>query len=114
MATNGNGEDKTLATLQQIKAHRTIYALCELSEKNKLVRATHYVTCLIGGRAPLWGVFSAQTERLVRLCDGRAEVEAAYPTKVWRVRETEWQMTGKVTMPHDHDQKEHFLDDQIS
>lgn len=108
-----NDGHEPLATLKSVTAFRTIYALCDLSAANRIVRATHYATCLIGGRAPLWGVFSAQTERLTALFDSRDALERHYPKKIWRVRQTAWQMLGSVTMPSEHEARVKQIEEQL-
>ena len=77
-------------TIQQVSAYRTIYLLCDLNEKTKRLRATHYACVLSHGSQPIWGIFSVVTGKLMRFLGSRKQVEHAYPKKAWRIRAATW------------------------
>ena len=75
-----------------ILAYRGVYALCTLSQKGEL-RATHYATCLVGGRDPWWGVWTVHGV-FQRFFSSKADVERHYSKLTWRRKNATWNMIG--------------------
>jgi len=97
--------DQETLTLQAVEAFRTIYALCDVSPKTKRLKATHYATCLVAGRKPLWGVFNTDG-RLIWFYESRHGLEQHpnFKHKAWRVKQCAW-TAGLVTGNLDADAK---------
>lgn len=104
--------------LQQVEMFRTIYALCDVLKaqdeggKHRL-KATHYACVLEGGRYPIWGIFSARSNKLIQLLGGRAMIEEQYPTKRWYRKAATWTLGG-VQEALDHEVKEATLRKQLA
>lgn len=103
--------------LQQVEMFRTIYALCDILKDRDAsgsfkLKATHYACVLEAGRYPVWGIFSARSNKLVQLLGGRAMVESQYPTKSWRRKQATWSL-NKVQEILDHDEKQAELRKQV-
>lgn len=104
--------------LQQVEAFRTIYALCEVmkskdEEGRFRLKATHYACVLEYGRNPIWGIFSARTNKLIQLLGSREQVENQYPTKRWYRRQATWSL-GKIQEALDIEHKREILRSQLS
>jgi hypothetical protein len=69
--------------LQDVLTYKGVWALCTTNKDGTQLKATHLAAVLIGGPSPLWGVFTIE-KKFVRYAGSRAQIEAAYPTKVWR------------------------------
>ena len=67
--------------LQQFDAYRTLWALCDVRkhESGQVLNVSHFAVCLMPGREPMWGVFSARTGKLERFFSGRWQIEATFP-----------------------------------
>ena len=61
---------------------------------------SHFAFPIVGGREPLWQVFTAQG-RFVRYATSRAMVEARYPPLVWRRWMVEWSSPVSEFRNHD-------------
>jgi len=82
------------AIFEAVMAYKGIHALCT-TDKNGRLRATHYACCLIGGSAPIWGVWTARG-KFLRMYGFKHEIASAYPDLAWRVKQGEWKL-AKVT-----------------
>lgn len=103
--------------LQQVEMFRTIYALCDVlkaqDESGKYrLKATHYACVLESGRYPIWGIFSARSNKLIQLLGGRAQVEAQYPNKRWYRKQATWSL-GRVQEALEHEEKQAALRKQL-
>jgi len=112
-AMNMPKRDNTdVVTLQSVEAFRTIYALCDISPKTKRLKASHYATCLVAGRTPLWGVFDLDG-KLIWFFESRSGLEHAphFKHKAWRTKQCAWRM-GYVIGQLDAQAKRDHLRDQ--
>jgi len=82
--------------LGSIMAFRGVHALADVNETGML-RATHYATCLIGGREPMWGVWSVNGV-FQRFFGAKSQIAAAYPKKTWRLRSATWNLISVHNM----------------
>lgn len=89
-STNTQGDVYNVPPLGSVMAFRGVHALSEIAPTGYL-RATHYATCLIGGREPMWGVWSVNGV-FQRFFGSRAQVVEAYPRKIWRMRSATWNL----------------------
>lgn len=76
--------------LGAMMAYRGVHALADVNQQGWL-RATHYATCLVGGREPLWGVWTVHGV-FQRFFGAKASIVDAYPKKAWRLRSATWHM----------------------
>lgn len=75
--------------LGDILSHRSIWVLAQLSKDGKSLKGTHYSICLVGGKEPLWGVWTISGKPVGKF-DYRHEIEASYPNHVWRRHQARW------------------------
>lgn len=71
-------------------AYRGVHALADLN-KDGWLKATHYATCLVGGRDPMWGVWTVGGV-FQRFFGQKAQIAEAYPRKTWRLRAATWHL----------------------
>lgn len=88
--TNMQGDVYPVPPLGSVMAFRGVHALSEIAPSGFL-RATHYATCLIGGREPMWGVWSVNGV-FQRFFGSKEQVREGYPNKVWRMRSATWNL----------------------
>lgn len=101
-------------TLQNVMAYRTMYALTGLKQigsSNKL-KATHFVCCLVYGRAPLWGVFRAKDGVLIQQCISKEQVLRLHPGKILRRMQASWTL-NYVEQALEFEQRQSDLDKQV-
>jgi hypothetical protein len=79
--------------LGAIMAYRGVHALCTVAKETDMLRATHYATCLIYGREPVWGVWTVHGV-FQRFFSSRTEIANAYPRLVWRKKQATWNLIG--------------------
>lgn len=77
--------------IESLRGYRSIYALCDVSKDNTL-KAQYYASVLIGGPAPVWGIWTVQG-RFVRFAGSRFQIEKAYKKLVWRRKMATWACT---------------------
>ena len=80
---NFDSEEFTPPPLDPILAYRGVWVLCTTNKHGTVLKATHYASCLVMGRAPLWGIWSVGG-RFLRFYGARTEIEADYSRLVWR------------------------------
>lgn len=83
-----------------LSSYRGVWALGTISRETGRLRATHFAFPIVGGREPLWQVFTVYG-RFVRYAADRAMVEAKYPTLVWRRWMVEWSAPVSEFRNHD-------------
>lgn len=76
--------------LGAIMAYRGVHALCTVAETGML-KATHYATCLIGGRDPMWGVWNVNGT-FQRFFGSKAQIAEAYKNLTWRRKNATWSL----------------------
>ena len=83
--------------LQSFDAYRTMWALCDIrrTDTGQVLNVSHFAVCLLHGRDPMWGLFSARTGKLERFYGQRYQIEAVFPKKVWRRKIGAWSL-GQV------------------
>lgn len=79
--------------LGSILAYRGVYALTSINDKTGMLRATHYATCLVGGREPWWGVWTVNGV-FQRFFSSKEDIRTTYPKLVWRRKNATWNMIG--------------------
>lgn len=103
--------EQEVILLQHVEMFRTIYALCDL-RKDKSLKVTHYTCVLEAGPNPIWGIFSARTNRLMSLLGPRSMIHEKYPEKVWKRRQATWTM-GRVIAALDLEERHKILRKQL-
>lgn len=78
--------------LEHALAFKGMYALCTINKQTQKLTAIYYCQCTIMGPAPIWTVWSAKTEKVVRLMGSKTQIEKAYSYLVWRRRMVTFQM----------------------
>lgn len=81
--------------LGDVIAYRGVYVLGTAKPnpetgKNKLV-ASHYCSCLVFGKSPLWAVWTAGG-KFLRFYTFKGDIALAYPKLIWRRRMAEWSL----------------------
>ena len=81
--------------LGDVIAYRGVYVLGtakfnEDTGRNKLV-ASHYCSCLVFGKNPLWAVWTANG-KFLRFYGAKSAIALAYPKLIWRRRMAEWSL----------------------
>lgn len=84
------GDEYVVPPLGSVMAFRGVHALSDIMP-NGFLRASHYATCLIGGREPMWGVWSVNGV-FQRFFGSRSQVAEGYPRKVWRMKSATWNL----------------------
>ena len=74
--------------LENIFTYKSVWALCVINKDGRL-RATHYASCYVAGRAPVWGLWTING-KFVRLFNGRESIIQSYPGHVWRRWMMKW------------------------
>jgi hypothetical protein len=69
--------------LEGVVVGKPVYALCQMSQKTKRLKALKYAMTVSGGNDPLWGVWSIKGV-FQRYHHKRSGVEEANPNMVWR------------------------------
>lgn len=77
-------------SLGSILAYRGVHALCTLNKDGSL-HATHYATCLVGGREPMWGVWTVNGV-FQRFFGSKQQIAFAYPRLTWRRKNATWNL----------------------
>lgn len=85
------GDEFRVPPLGAMMAYRGVHALSDLNPKTGRLRATHYATCLVGGRDPMWGVWTVHGVFL-RFFGSKEQIREAYPRKTWRLRSATWNL----------------------
>ena len=83
-------ESTLVPPLGAIMAYRGVYALSTITTEGRL-RATHYATCLVGGRDPMWGVWTVNGV-FQRFFGSRDQIARSYPKLTWRRKNATWHM----------------------
>lgn len=83
--------------LGTIMAFRGVHALSDVNSATGMLRASHYATCLIGGREPMWGVWTVHGV-FQRFFGSKAQIAEAYPKKTWRMRSATWNLIDVHSM----------------
>lgn len=91
MTDSPNTESLVVPPLGAILAYRGVYALATVNKDTGRLRATHYATCLVGGREPWWGVWTVNGV-FQRFFSSKEQVQKAYPKLVWRRKNATWSM----------------------
>jgi hypothetical protein len=78
--------------LNRLFTYKTLHALCSTNRKGQM-RAHMYVTCLVYGRAPLWGVWLVSTGKFLHFANGRDQISEMHPNLTWRKVMARWQLT---------------------
>lgn len=69
--------------LEGVVVGKPVYAICQMSQKTKRLKALKYAMTVSGGKDPLWGVWSVRGV-FQRYHHKRSGVEEANPNLVWR------------------------------
>lgn len=88
---NTGGDEFRVPPLGAMMAYRGVHALSDLNPTTGWLRATHYATCLVGGREPMWGVWSVNGV-FQRFFGSKAQIADAYKRKTWRLRSATWNL----------------------
>jgi hypothetical protein len=81
--------------LGDVIAYRGVYVLGTArpnpeTGRLKLV-ASHYASCLVFGKSPLWAVWTA-TGKFQRFYTFKSDIQRAYPRLVWRRKMASWSL----------------------
>lgn len=79
--------------LGEVMAYRGVYVLGTVREadgKSRLT-ASHYCSCLVFGRSPVWGVWTA-AGKFQRFYGFKGEIAEAYPHLTWRRKMAQWSL----------------------
>jgi hypothetical protein len=81
--------------LGDVIAYRGVYVLGTTrlnpdTGRMKLV-ASHYASCLVFGKSPLWAVWTAGG-KFLRFYSFRSDIARAYPRLIWRRRMASWSL----------------------
>ena len=74
--------------LERILTYRTLWSLCVVNSKGKM-RATHFATCVVSGRSPLWILWTIHGRRVGKF-GSRDRILEAYPGHAWRRTMARW------------------------
>lgn len=85
------GDEFAIPPLGAMMAYRGVHALSDINPATGWLRATHYATCLIGGREPMWGVWTVHGV-FQRFFGAKSQIAEAYPRKAWRLRSATWNL----------------------
>lgn len=103
----GRVDEFNVPPLGAMMAYRGVHALADTNAQGWL-RATHYATCLVGGREPMWGVWTVNGV-FQRFFGAKSQIAQAYPRKAWRLRSATWNLIdihGKDAAAKRSDMKE--------
>jgi hypothetical protein len=79
----------TVPQIGQIIGHRGVWILAQLTKDGRQLKGTHYAMVLVGGKEPLWGVWTING-RFVQFAGSRLQLENLYPKHVWRRHPARW------------------------
>lgn len=98
-------ETLNVPPLGALLAFRGVHALTEITPEGKL-RATHYAYCLIGGREPMWGVWSVNGT-FQRFFGSREQImyDRQYKNLLWRRKNATWNMVNIETKDREADER---------
>ena len=82
--------------LSHLFTYKSRWSLCTINKNGKL-RVTHFASCMVTGRAPLWSVWTVNG-RWDRFYSGRDEITKAYPGHVWRRVMARWGLVDDTDM----------------
>lgn len=90
--------------LSDVLAYRGIHVIGTVRfnkelDKNVLT-ASHYASCLVFGKNPLWGVWAANG-KFLRFYGHKTEIMEAYPKRVWRRKMASWHLLAVDDLPAD-------------
>lgn len=81
--------------LHDVIAYRGVYVLgtTRVSKEDKRPRltASHYCSCLVFGKNPMWAVWTA-AGKFLRFYNFKSQIADAYPKLVWRRKMAQWSL----------------------
>lgn len=83
--------------LQEILTYKTLHALCTTNKKNEM-RVVYYVSCLVYGNNPVWGVWNINA-KFLHFASGREAISKMHPNLTWRRIMTRWQLADDTPSP---------------
>ena len=79
-----------LDNLRNILAYKSLWSLATTTSDGKM-RVKYYVSCLVTGRDPLWGVWDVNG-RFIHFGSGREAIGKQHPNLSWRRVMAKWQL----------------------
>lgn len=83
--------------LSEIITYRTLHALCSVNKRNKMT-VVFYVSCLVYGRNPVWGIWN-RNRKFLRFAGGKEAIGRDHPGLAWRRIMTPWRLDGDHDVP---------------
>lgn len=96
--------------LQEIMTYKTLHALCSVNKKDEM-RVVYYVSCLVYGNNPVWGVWNVNC-KFLHFAAGREAIARIHPNLTWRRIMTRWSLMDDEHMPPRERRK--FLEAQFN
>lgn len=88
------GVDFEPPKLNDVMAYRGVHVLGTVrtnQEGRQVLTASHYCSCLVGGKSPLWGVWNARG-KFERFFNFKSDIAHCYPHLVWRRKMAQWSL----------------------
>lgn len=82
--------------LQEIVTYKTLHALCSVNKKDEM-RVVYYVSCLVYGNNPVWGVWNLNG-KFLHFSGGRDAIARIHPNLTWRRVMTRWALDDDTHM----------------
>ena len=79
-----------------VSTFKGVWAMCLIGKNGKL-RATHYGSCMVAGRSPLWVLFTVKGN-YVRHYGSKDAMMNDHPTHIWRRRMMRWNLADNRDM----------------
>jgi hypothetical protein len=76
--------------LRRVLTYKSVWAMCIIGKDGRL-RKTHYGSCVVSGRSPLWILFTIHGNP-VRFYGSKQTMMDDHPTHVWRRQMVQWNM----------------------
>jgi hypothetical protein len=90
--------------LQAIMTYKALHALCSTNKDGKM-KVVYYVSCLVYGRAPLWGVWNV-SGKFLHFAPGREAVADMHPNLAWRRVMARWSLADDAdSVAHERRQR---------
>lgn len=85
-----------LDQLQRIMTYKSLHALCTVTKQKDedgrpKMRVVYFVSCLVYGRAPLWGVWNA-SGKFLHFAGGKEAISDQHPNLTWRRVMARWRL----------------------
>lgn len=79
--------------LSEILTYKTLHALCATTKGGKMT-VVYYVSCLVYGPNPVWGVWN-RNRKFLHFAGGREAIGKQHPRLAWRRIMTRWHLTSE-------------------